>query len=569
MLDSVKRHSTWLEAAAGIICVIPVAVYYWFVAKYSFNFFYADDFHLFKDIVWAQESPDWWEKLKLLFQQHNEHRIVVPRLLTWLNYRLEGTINWQTLIGLGNLVWVGILWLFYRRFVSMGLSVWYFVPIPFLLLQPQYVDNLTWTISIFQQCLILGWAFWCIYLISRPNARWWQAAIVALVATFTHGNGMFVLLVGGLLWALQKRWWVLLRWCILLALTLVVYFANYRAGQNSNLNGSLSEPLRLVAAWGAFAGAYLDVFKSHFYTPHIIAGLLTLGVIVGLSAATILRRLLGGPLPSGLRRFYESDGGFLMGCGLFMVITALLVAVSRSWAGIEAVVQSRYQHFGSTTLCIGYLIVLGISERRWQTALLVVALPFGLIFNALSYYRYTPEVAYRQAQLRSDVFNWQRHRLSLQYPASLNHNFDEVANKAFARQICHLPTETPWKWLDHCRYDSSRTDTTMRVGKFETQEQDASGTFKRQYLSVVQPSAQGDYCLVLRSTTRTYVAATQRQQLGKRAAMSQLQYWAGGFKALVLTESITAGTYQIGYFETTQGARSLRWLAQPVAIPLP
>lgn len=569
MLGSVKRHSTWLEAAAGIIGLIPVAVYYWYVNHYSFNFFYADDFHLFKDIVWAQETPDWWQKLRLLFQQHNEHRIVVPRLLTWLDYQLEGSINWRTLIGLGNLVWLGILVLLYQRFRRLGVSLWYFVPIPFVLLQPQYVDNLTWTISIFQQCLILGWAFWCIYLITSPSPRWWAAAALALVATFTHGNGMFVFLVGGLLWGCQRRWKILFLWTLLFVLTLVVYFTNYQAGQNSNLSGSLANPLRLVGAWGAFAGAYLDVFKTHFFAPQIVVGLSTLLLILGVSAATVLPLLGGRALLSPFRRFYQHDQGFLIGCGLFMVITALLVAVSRSWGGLEAVVQSRYQHFAVTTLCLAYLILLHLLGQRWRPLLLGTMLSFGLIFNALSYFQYTPEVAHRQAQLRNDVFNWQHHRLSLQYPAILNDNFREVLQKSFDRHICQLPPSSSFDWLLQVSLNTPRYDTLIRLGSFDTQEHDASGTFARHYLSVSHPAALGTVFVVLKSATHTYVAATQRHHAGRRAVLAHKQYWAAGFEALILSESVRAGQYQVGYFDESLGVTSLRWSPVAVTIPIP
>lgn len=560
-----------------LLAAIPVAAYYFFVEQNAFNFFFADDFHLFKDIVWMQETDSWLEKFKLLTQQHNEHRIVVPRLITWLDYQLEGSINWRFLILLGNLCWIGIIWLFFRAFQQIKLSFWYFVPVPFLLLQPQYIDNLTWTISIFQQCLILFWAFLSIYLISKLHYKW--AAFVTVIATFTHGNGMFVFVVGSVLLLLHKNWKPLIFWLLLMAATLSLYFYHYQAGQNSNLGGSLSNPPRLLAAFGAFNGAFMDVFQPGNLNISILVGwviVFSLLIINGLAVWQWLSSSLAGRfsflskkrVKNGVNAYLKLDNGFFLGCGLFMLITGALVALSRSWGGVGSVVQARYQHFAVVALVLVYLSSLYISSTQIRKIIIIISLPFALIFNALCYYQYSEEIVYRHQQLEADVFNWQQHRSSLQYPISLNNNIRTVVNKSFEQGICKLPETFFSAYEADLLNQLTKTDSSisLKINTFTIVDKDASGSFHRKLLSIENENLAGEIFLLLKSEKQTYLIGTKRNRVGKKKFFLNGVYFRMGFKADVLTESVAPGQYRVGILAKHEGNKSLRYTTQVIEI---
>lgn len=453
-----------------LVCFLPVALLLATVLFYSETLFFADDFHLLKTVFWFQETDSLYQKVVLLMQQHNEHRIVFPRLLTWLDYQLEGHINWPTLMILGNLVWCGVLYFLWDAFRTLKLNPWLFCPVPWLLLHPFYHDNLTWSISVLQQSVIVFILSWLVYAFAN---RWFVLAIaIVLLGTFTHGNGIFGFAVGVVFLTMYREWRWLGIWLGTALLTAAVYFYGFEKGQNADFARSLSDPLRLIGYFCAFLGSITQVFGPKGW-PAVAWGAIVVLGIGWFGFPKIYAQYQSGRTLS----YFEK---MLLGNLLFMGITALLVAVSRSWSATDLMIPPRYAHYSPYLTAWFYLVGLAVLARpyarRWAMAWGLVA----VVLCAVSYLNYFTTLEYRRDWLRADEANWENYSVFLQYDPSFNHNIRETYQAAVARGVSSHSSQLP------ARFMNPTVDSTLRL-TFEqgfTTLQDASGKYRGKILRV-------------------------------------------------------------------------------------
>ena len=68
------------------LALLPLLILGFFFQKYAINVPHWDDHALKAFILFWEESDSFWQNLKKLFSQHNEHRIVFTRLITFFIY---------------------------------------------------------------------------------------------------------------------------------------------------------------------------------------------------------------------------------------------------------------------------------------------------------------------------------------------------------------------------------------------------------------------------------------------------------------------------------------------------
>ena len=217
-----QKSAFWLSTLLFVLFIL-------FLQQYCYNFFFADDYHLLRYVTDSQQASSFKDQFSLLFDLHNEHRIIFPRLFTLLTYQIEGFINWKTFNVISLFYYFGICWIFNLFFEKLKISAWYFLPIPLLLFQPIAHENIYWTISVLQQVGNLFWAMLLFWLITNPNKKYFYASfLVGFVLTFTHGNGLFGLLIAGLILFLTGRMKDLLKWAIFTIALFSIYFYQYK-----------------------------------------------------------------------------------------------------------------------------------------------------------------------------------------------------------------------------------------------------------------------------------------------------------------------------------------------------
>ena len=516
------------------IASIPVIGYLIYAWYNSSPLFLADDFHLLKTILWAKQEASIWGKFMLLYDQHNEHRIIVPRLLTYINYLLNGHINWPGLILFGNLLWVSILYLLWRIFESFGRKPWMFLPVPFILLQPQYYDNVTWTISILQQSVIVAIYVLLAYLLSRKNYK--KALLVCLVATFTHGNGILSFPLGILMIGIFERNWKQVGvWSLPWLIVCIAYFWGFRSGQNSNFAASLGDPIRLVSCFFAFFGG---VYKAISPNPYFAT--LTGFILLSVTAVYLIRKTY---VFFRYDRPLQSSEKFFMVIFMFLTITAALVCISRSWSGIEAILAPRYIHYSPFAVCLVYIILMKNIPIRFRRFLAVGALLGGILFNLICYFKYHEDIIYRKNSLSADSENWNNREVFLTYEKSFNSNIRDTYREAIREGIC-VKNESAFLTIPDTVQinpnEISISDTIMRY--------DNSGTITYPKIGTISSSSLvgKDVYIYFVSSGGTFIHATRRNRSAMVSFLSGGGWYRPGFSIDFYHENLPNGHYRIG-----------------------
>jgi hypothetical protein len=530
---------------------LPVVIYLVYTIANSASLFHADDFHLLKTVLWMQDVSGFSAKLDFLMQQHNEHRILFPRLLTWLDYKIEGSINWKTLILIGNLIWVANLYFFWEGFKSLKAPAWMFVAIPFIFLQPQYTDNVTWAISILQQSVVVFWFSLLAYLYSKNKYYW--ALLIAVVATFTHGNGIFSFFIGIILASLDRKWRVAIIWGLAWLVVGMIYFWGFHKGQAADFEKSLSDPIRLLGAFVAFFGAV-----TQLRSVNVIVSVAMGTVLVGVLAFYLLPKLQQKVIT---RNYHLADfDKMLFGIVLFLGITAALICVSRSWGGIETVLAPRYQHYSPFVLCWAYIVFLSFFTPKIRHIFALMAVVSAVLFNALCYFTYNHEVQLRKNWLVADQSNWQQHEVMLNYVKTLNINIWEPYKRAVAVGICSSKPILPAIPQSH---SGAVSDHKLLFSTKVIHELDVNGTHPHNYQQIISKTITGRTFLYLESQNGDgYWIATRVRPSGIIEFLTTGRLSKNGFEAEFMTENLPTGNYNIGLLNNNK----FSWTPETVQI---
>lgn len=521
-----------------LLGLLPVCAYLYYAWYYSVPVFFADDFHLLEAVVWIQDAPDPVAKLQMLLQQHNEHRIVVPRLVTYLTYLLLGYINWPLLILFGNAVWASVLWFFWKWMRSSGLNAWLFLPLPLIFLQPQYHDNVTWAISILQQSAIVFWFVLLSYFCAKYRFGW--ALVVCVLATFTHGSGIFSFLIGIAFPAAARHWRITAIWILTGISTALLYFHDFHTGQNADMARSFSEPVRLVVSFWAFFGSWTRIY-FHDYAAPIFSGLLLWGVILLCLAFKWAPRY-------GREITFTWHDRMIACLVLFLGLTGALVTVSRSWMGLESVLAPRYQQYSALTVCLCYLLVIWLVPKWYQTVTGAVSLILALFFNLFSYFNYSEEIVFKRNWLIADDTNWYCHRTFLNQAPAVNDNMRQMYTTAVERGICRTRNRlgctapVPSAAAFHVR---------LRYALHERAGQDASKVYQNTYLTIAEDTFRATelfLCLSADNGRSVYWLPTHKARNSLTEFLTTGRLYRPGFTVECLAGNIPAGKYQVSLF---------------------
>lgn len=361
------------------ISLLPVIVYLLLLLHYSYNFpFYDDYIAVLEALARWQDTSNVNEKLSLLVEQHNEHRIAYIHSVALIDDFLRGSVYFTDLIFWGNLSLILILWLLYQTAMPLSsVSILWLLPVALLLFQFQSWDNTYWAMASLANFGIHGWVITAIYLASRRAPWAWPGAIFAtLLALGTIGSGLFLIPVVLAVWAVQKRFRELLFGGVVLTVAVMLYFKGYQqpAGYPS-IGQTLANADwgQLLVFWGAFLGSNTYHPALSFVAPLI--GWCGIGWFLLLTF-----------------RFYFLKNPVLYGVLGFLVLTALAVALNRYGRGIEGAYPSRYRMNSSLFLAITYLTVVDLTEVKWKKWVVAAGCAATLALYSLSVYVYLPRI---------------------------------------------------------------------------------------------------------------------------------------------------------------------------------
>jgi len=364
---------SWLVLLGGIITIGVAA--HTVLSSYS-SLPYSDGWAQIS-VVANGENP---LSLAWLWRQHNEHRLLIPKLFLAADLRLFQArqvllltsifavqfLHWM-LLGWSMRVlggWRGPLW---RS--GAGLAA-------FCLFCSSQWENLVWG---FQTCFVLPGLFATLSFVGlllyrialqRPERQHeWRFLLLSIAGAL---GATYSLASGNLLWPLLVAMALLLRlgrpavltYLVTGAVSTVLYAHNYvRPGQHSNPASALRSPLRLAE--------YVAVYFGSSWVRQEIGWAVCFG-IAGLAIAFAFLWHLGRSV-----RVTQGFSVQLVFTLLFCMGTGFLTALGRLNLGITQAFSSRYQTVALLFwCCLGLLVLAASAAGTRQVSLVIVELLF-------------------------------------------------------------------------------------------------------------------------------------------------------------------------------------------------
>lgn len=535
---------------SAFLIFLIVFIFLSYIYYFSVDFPFQDDLLLI-DFVEKVDSGNlgFVTFFKELFKTYNDHKVVIPRLISLIDFKTNGYLNYKIYIGLISINLMYILYFLYSQFKKIKLPLFYFLPVPFLFLHPQYHEVSLWAINGMQHSFLTAFLVSAIYLISKNTKTGFYGAVVfCFLATFTHGNGIlsFPAIIFYLL--CYKEFKKAAGFAGFMFLALGIYLAGYETGQAAGLPPSISV---FVFSLLGFIGASMAEWDNYLlYT--VLWG----GLIVFFAAFLVFKMVrLGFEKNENYKPQVNVELLTLLG---FIFITSTVIAVFRSWQGVT--LTSRFQLYAALSSCIFYLLLLNYSRifRSKNVFLIITFLSIG--YWAHSYYKYTDIVADKRTRYMADIYNWRYDKIFLTVEKSLLDNAAFYVFPAYKKGIFRLPESAISKnELDSLIFTNknSRINASVELKKQPVLRPDKNDLISDTTYFLVNEkipkptSFFNDRFVVLRSRTThlNYLLCANPEKEGRKAWFTKAEYHKNGFLCFVQNKNFPTGQYEIGLLD--------------------
>jgi hypothetical protein len=516
----------YLYYLAGLF---PVLVFFGILLKFAVNIPYYDDF----DAVLAflnnfNSTESLSEKIKLLFNQHNEHRIIFNKLFTIASYYITGEINFKLLILFGNLALVGVAVVIFLSFRQEENKVLYFLPVMFLLFQFQSYENSFWGMASIQNFYVLLFAFLSLFFLNKESFASYSAAIAfAIAATFTSGNGMFCFITGLMVLLYKKQYKYALLWGLMLILVISIYFFNYvKPGHHPSIyNAIFVNPFQTMG--------YFFVFTGSLFGFSLILAVIT-GIVFILYFFVLVSKR------------YQNKNTTNFSYLLFLFMTAAAVSLSRSGFGLEQALASRYAINSTLILIFLYISFIETKDKKDFKNIYIGILSFSVIFNMYVLFRNQHTIKSNKNMLLGGICEGK-------ISANLYPDIDR-ANSIFTNAVKGKYFYPPTDQCKTIHTISSRKEMPVATNNltfaFEIKDGDSFITIKNGWAFINEMDTDdNEISLVLKSDKRNYFITTIPENRSDVTAHfnNNFNLDNSGFSVFVYKDKIEKGTYRIGF----------------------
>lgn len=405
----------WLCLIAAGICAVlyGLAIY-----RLAVNAPFGDDFDAILGFLNTYQGSSPSSYLNLFFAQHNEHRIVLSKIIQTIYFTIFGKINFSHLIWIGNVAWFATIYLLWRYSKKCGITLYQFAPVIIVLLTFTHYNLMTWamaSIALYYQIL-----FACLTLYAMVSHRPLLALGFFLIGLFTGGGGIAVAPLLLLFYALQRQWRLFVLALITAISGLCIYFLVFPyvspTGHAHPLSNLLHPELMLQ---------YFFVFLGGFVKESpLVSG------VCGV--------LIAGLLVKYTKSIYKNSP-YLWWVALFIFCIAGMLSITRSGFGIEQATSSRYSQYSLLIISILYLSYLMHCTTARSRLLATGA---GLLFAVILFKTWYP-LAMENMRERSQILL--QNPLKTYYDAV---NGQRILDKSKALGIFELTPNPKFRGID-------------------------------------------------------------------------------------------------------------------------
>lgn len=326
----------------SVLCCLPILLYFIVINKYAINIPYHDDYLAILDFLTNYKVATGLEKLGLLFQQHNEHRIFSSRVIYVIYLELFKTINFRDIILIGNIQLV-ISYLILFHFTKKAMPIGWGLPVIIFSLcvfDLTSCNNTVWAMAAVQNFgIVMLFLLSLFFYDSEKKYAIFFAILFQIIAIYSSGNG-FVAGACLVLYTILKRE---KRQIIISSLVFVVFFSLYFLRYKFGVGITDSGSRRIVWNFFHFLSAHITVGRRNYYDY----------IVIFLSIVVLGLYLISLPFNKKLQISKEKIPLFVV--GVFSVITMALISVGR-WVGVVSGKYMIYPNIFTAVVIVFFLI---------------------------------------------------------------------------------------------------------------------------------------------------------------------------------------------------------------------
>lgn len=580
MKIKILTHSKF-DSLIFILMFLPIIYFYWFVQEYAINVPYLDDFQILNSIVRIQNTPQ--NTWAILSENFNGHRFGEIKILVYLDYLIEGQVNFKTLCIFGSLFLLGFWGYCLKIIRENNIPIFYFIPFTFIIFNPLFHRNIFWMLSClqYQQSIFFTIATYY-YLAKFTTKSFIIAVILGIIHTQINGNAVYIFLFGALIPLYQERYKMTLIYLVCGVLTGLLFYRNMPtvvglAGYS--LQDLLtSKPTILLGALGGFLGGSIVQFTNNY---NIIAGFgIVLVITIGGILLTFIILTIKHIFNKNVFKNTKSEAMLLMLDDICrqriimilmagsLLLTAVGVAISRGISFNGVMLVDRYILYSVVSIGITYLLLIMFAEGRIRQIIGVIALPFSLFFCWNAYYKSTSEAVYYKNSHEADIFNLKHQRTTNNKMYCFTPDVLALFEESLKRKIYQFP-ESRFDHLEKRLLQlPDKESITNKPFHFSasTQIQNVYGGVKNIYIHnqdflLPQTSSSNTFFVVLKNeaNNKTYLICPYIPIPTRKDYLLNNYHFGKGFIAMIPQDGTQKGFYRIGTLTYIDGKSTLEY----------
>jgi hypothetical protein len=178
-----------------VLVVLAPLLYYASIIAFSINVPVGDDYAMLGFLNEFQTASGIDNKLQLLFSFHNEHRIVITRMIMLLCAKVTGSLDFRLLNLIGNFALLPTL-IVIGRMLRLRDDKLKWALLFLITLQPQPLKLMFYPMAGIQAYFGLLFSFLYLYFCLKDSNWWYSAFLFYALTVLTTGSGIFLVVLG-------------------------------------------------------------------------------------------------------------------------------------------------------------------------------------------------------------------------------------------------------------------------------------------------------------------------------------------------------------------------------------
>lgn len=412
-------NNSWIRVGGGVLISAPILFYYFCIFIFAVNIPFWDDYHSLRHHLYFVSADSFQERMLIIFDQHNEHRIAFNKIVFVIYEFLFQEINFKNLPFIGNSSLIILFLFFYKNLPIAKDKPVFLIPIAWTLFQLQNWRNMTWTIASLSNLYVLCFAGISFYFLSEGKTRnFYLGFLFALFAVFTQGSGMGIFPIFLCYLIVTQKYKESFLWLTGFIIIASIYFIGYeKPPHHPDIWEALNNQTRL---WGYF---FLFLGSALFFSKKL--------AFIGGFCFFILFIFLT------VKRYYLKKPSLYLFI-TYLILVGLMASLTRSGLGMEQSLVARYK-IVSTLLIISFYVVgadwIYVYKKR-EKAFLVASIIFSMITYSMVFKIGLNNLSTHRYKMVKGIIGWQKNRKGLAYPQP--NVASETLSLAIKRGTFHL-----------------------------------------------------------------------------------------------------------------------------------